>query len=71
MLGQTRQIRMILSGLEDNIRALLQEREKYAPEVEKLRNRIKELENELKEIKNGYKENSSESSSEVPSNDVG
>lgn len=62
---------MALSGLENNIRILLQEREQYAPEVEKLRNRIIELENEIKELRNGYKENSSESSSEVSSNDVG
>ena len=71
MLSQTRQIRMTLAGLEDNIRTLLQERERFIPEINGLKNRIKELENELKEIKNGHKENSSESSSEVSSNDVG
>lgn len=42
---------MTLSGLEDNIRTLLKEREQYAPEVEKLKARIAELEKENESLK--------------------
>lgn len=67
MLGQTRQIRMVLSGLEDNIKTLLREREQFEKEFKRLTQENEELKKEL----NGYKENSSESSSKVSSNDVG
>lgn len=67
MLSQTRQIRMVLSGLEDNIKILLREREQFEKEFKRLTQENEELKKEL----NGYKENSSESSSKVSSNDVG
>lgn len=51
MLTQTKQIKMLLSNLENNIRTLLQEREKYAPEIEKLKSRIIELEKENEELR--------------------
>lgn len=51
MLTQTKQIKMLLSNLENNIRTLLQEREKYAPEVEKLRKEIEELKQENETLK--------------------
>lgn len=67
MLGQTRQIRMVLSGLEDNIKTLLREREQFEKEFKRLTQENEELKKEL----NGYKENSSKSSSKISSNDVG
>lgn len=51
MLSQTRQIRMLLSQLENNIRVLLKEREQYAPEVEKMKKEIEELKKENQELK--------------------
>ena len=67
MLGQTRQIRMAIAGLEDNIKTLLREREQFEKEFKRLTQENEELKKEL----NGYKENSSKPSSEVSSNDVG
>lgn len=51
MLTQTRQIRMILSQLENNIKVVQQEREQYAPEIEKLRKEIEELKKENETLK--------------------
>jgi phage host-nuclease inhibitor protein Gam len=51
MLGTTHQIRMLLSQLENNIRILLKEREKYAPEVENMKKEIEELKKENQELK--------------------
>ena len=67
MLVQTRQIRTVLSALEDNIKTLLREREQFEKEFKRLTQENEELKKEL----NGYKENSSKSSSEVSSNDIG
>lgn len=67
MLVQTRQIRTVLSALEDNIKTLLREREQFEREFKRLTQENEELKKEL----NGYKENSSKSSSKVSSNDVG
>lgn len=67
MLSQTRQIRTVLSGLENNIKILLREREQFEKEFKRLTQENEELKKEL----NGYKENSSKPSSEVSSNDVG
>lgn len=54
MLSQTRQIRMILSGLEDNIKTLLREREqceKVKKENEDLKKQIEDLKSELEKLK--------------------
>ncbi len=58
MLVQTRQIRTVLSALEDNIKTLLREREQFEKEFKRLTQENEELKKEL----NGYKENSSKSS---------
>lgn len=51
MLSQTRQIRMTLSALEDNIKILLREREqceKVKKENEELKKQIEELKSQIK-----------------------
>ena len=55
MLAQTRQIRSILAGFEDNIKTLLREREqceKVKQENEELKKQIEELKNQLNKGEN-------------------
>lgn len=54
MLSQTKQIRIVLSGLEDNIKTLLREREQFEKvkkENEDLKKQIEDLKSELEKLK--------------------
>ena len=54
MLVQTRQIRSIIAGLEDNIKVLLREREiceKVKKENEDLKKQIEDLKSEIEKLK--------------------
>lgn len=67
MLTQTRQIRMTLAMLEDNIKNLLSERETFVKEFqrlnklnEELTNQITKLQNENAELKRNFEKTTQE-----------
>lgn len=67
MLTQTRQIRMTLAMLEDNIKKLLSERETFVNEFkrlnklnEELTNQITKLQNENAELKRNFEKTTQE-----------
>lgn len=67
MLTQTRQIRMTLAMLEDNIKKLLSERETFIDEFkrlnklnEELTNQVTKLQNENAELKRNFEKTTQE-----------
>ena len=70
MLTQTRQIRMTLAMLEDNLKSILSERETFIKEFERLKklneeltNQITKLQNENAELKRNFEKTTQEISS--------
>ena len=67
MLTQTRQIRMTLAILEDNLKSILSERETFIKEFERLKklnedltNQITKLQNENAELKRNFEKTTQE-----------
>ena len=67
MLTQTRQIRMTLTMLEDNLKSILSERETFIKEFERfkkenedLRNQVTKLQNENAELKRNFEKTTQE-----------
>ncbi len=67
MLTQTRQIRMTLAMLEDNLKSILSERETFIKEFERLKklnedltNQITKLQNENAELKRNFEKTTQE-----------
>lgn len=67
MLTQTRQIRMTLTMLEDNIKKLLSERETFVKEFQRLNklnedltNQVTKLQNENAELKRNFEKTTQE-----------
>lgn len=69
MLTQTKQIRMTLAMLEDNIKKLLSERETFIKEFQRLNKLNEDLTNQVTKLQNEnaeLKRNSEKTTQEVP-----
>lgn len=69
MLTQTRQIRITLAMLEDNLKKLLSERETFIKEFERLNKLNEDLKNQVTKLQNEnaeLKRNSEKTTQEVP-----
>ena len=69
MLTQTRQIRMTLAMLEDNLKSILSERETFIKEFERLNKLNEELTNQVTKLQNEnaeLKRNFEKTTQEIP-----